>query len=180
MVPTSGPNAGIAFRFANMPVEAEGTGPYFTPDDQTLFISVQHPGEETGSRADVRFGDPSTYTLLVAGGQPHGRPPPADAAPQRGGRHARPLTKPPLSLSRSARAGGVPRAVGPGAPFHATRVRVNGRSSSSPGWMIPTWDSGTSFHAPGEVAEGLGDDEARLVRQRGELRDVGIGLPAGP
>jgi hypothetical protein len=47
MIPRTGANQGIAFRFANMPVEAEGTGPYFTPDEQTLFVNVQHPGEES-------------------------------------------------------------------------------------------------------------------------------------
>jgi hypothetical protein len=47
MVPRSGPNAGVAFRFANMPVQSEGTGPYFTPDETTLFLNVQHPGEES-------------------------------------------------------------------------------------------------------------------------------------
>jgi hypothetical protein len=46
MVPTQGPNAGVAYRFANGPVQSELTGPYFTPDEQTLFINVQHPGEE--------------------------------------------------------------------------------------------------------------------------------------
>jgi secreted PhoX family phosphatase len=45
-----------------MPVESEGTGPYFTPDFQTLFVCVQHPGEETGNRAESVFGDPSTYS----------------------------------------------------------------------------------------------------------------------
>ena len=61
MVPRTGPNAGVAFRFANMPLESEGTGPYFTPDEQTLFVNVQHPGEETPNRGGV-FGDPATYT----------------------------------------------------------------------------------------------------------------------
>jgi len=51
MVPTIGPNAGVAFRFANMPVESEGTGPYFTPDYQTMFLAVQHPGEEAQNSA---------------------------------------------------------------------------------------------------------------------------------
>jgi secreted PhoX family phosphatase len=62
MVPTEGPNAGVAYRFANMPVEAEGTGPYFTPDDQTLFVCVQHPGEETPAVGTSVFGDPATYS----------------------------------------------------------------------------------------------------------------------
>jgi uncharacterized protein len=38
---------GEAFQFASAPVEAEMTGPCFTPDETTLFLSVQHPGEET-------------------------------------------------------------------------------------------------------------------------------------
>ncbi len=47
MIPRTGTNAGVAYRFGNMPAEAEGTGPYFTPDEQTLFVNVQHPGEES-------------------------------------------------------------------------------------------------------------------------------------
>ena len=63
MVPRTGPNAGVAFRFANMPIEAEGTGPYFTPDEQTLFVNVQHPGEETPTTAKGGvYGNVSTYT----------------------------------------------------------------------------------------------------------------------
>jgi uncharacterized protein len=64
MVPTSGPNAGVAFRFANGPVECEITGPYFTPNEKTLFVNVQHPGENTGasSTAPGVFGQETTYT----------------------------------------------------------------------------------------------------------------------
>ena len=62
MVPTAGDNAGVAFRFANSPIEAEITGPYFTPDESTLFLNVQHPGETTGTSADSVFGDVQTYT----------------------------------------------------------------------------------------------------------------------
>jgi uncharacterized protein len=64
MVPTSGPNRGVAFRFANGPVECELTGPYFTPDERTLFVNVQHPGELTGnsSSAPGIFGQEVTYT----------------------------------------------------------------------------------------------------------------------
>ncbi len=64
MVPTRGPNKGVAFRFANAPVEAELTGPYFTPDGKTLFLNVQHPGETSGMRATSPgvFGQESTYT----------------------------------------------------------------------------------------------------------------------
>jgi secreted PhoX family phosphatase len=35
------------FQFASAPVEAELTGPSFTPDDRTLFLAIQHPGEES-------------------------------------------------------------------------------------------------------------------------------------
>ena len=64
MVPTSGPNKGVAFRFANGPVHCELTGPYFTPDEQTLFVNVQHPGEQTGNASDSAgvFGQEQTYT----------------------------------------------------------------------------------------------------------------------
>jgi secreted PhoX family phosphatase len=62
-IPTSGPNAGVAFRFGNMPVESEGTGPYFTPDEQTLFLNVQHPGEGTSDPSStIAYGDEANYT----------------------------------------------------------------------------------------------------------------------
>jgi secreted PhoX family phosphatase len=49
-IPTSGPDAGIARQFASAPCEAELTGPSWTPDEETLFLSVQHPGELHGIR----------------------------------------------------------------------------------------------------------------------------------
>jgi uncharacterized protein len=62
-VPTDeDPEDRIAFRFANMPIEAEGTGPYFTPDEDTLFVNVQHPGELANTNATSVFGQPETYT----------------------------------------------------------------------------------------------------------------------
>ncbi|MGI8649021.1 MAG: PhoX family protein [Rubrobacter sp.] len=36
-------------QFASGPVECEMTGPAFTPDGSTLFLAVQHPGEESES-----------------------------------------------------------------------------------------------------------------------------------
>ncbi len=48
-VPMSGPSAGLAFQVASAPVDAEFTGPLFSPDGKTLFLSVQHPGEESPS-----------------------------------------------------------------------------------------------------------------------------------
>lgn len=44
---TSGPGAGVAYQFASGPNEAELTGPAWSPDGSTLFLSVQHPGEES-------------------------------------------------------------------------------------------------------------------------------------
>lgn len=45
--PTEGPSMGKAYRFAVGPVEAEMTGPVFSPDGKTLFVAIQHPGEDT-------------------------------------------------------------------------------------------------------------------------------------
>ncbi|HEX9998211.1 MAG TPA: alkaline phosphatase PhoX [Abditibacterium sp.] len=47
MVPTRGADAGTAYQFASAPVDAELTGHWFTEDEKTLFLSVQHPGEES-------------------------------------------------------------------------------------------------------------------------------------
>ena len=49
-VPTSGPDAGVAAQFASAPCEAELAGPSWPPDRETLFLSVQHPGEVHGMR----------------------------------------------------------------------------------------------------------------------------------
>lgn len=47
MIPTEGQNKGKAMQFASAPVQAELTGPWLAPDGETLFLSIQHPGEET-------------------------------------------------------------------------------------------------------------------------------------
>lgn len=39
----SGPNRALTKRFVRTPVGAEMCGPFFTPDSETLFCSVQHP-----------------------------------------------------------------------------------------------------------------------------------------
>jgi len=44
-IPTTGSNKGQVEQFASAPVGAEMTGPWFTPDETTLFLAVQHPGE---------------------------------------------------------------------------------------------------------------------------------------
>ena len=52
-LPTSGTDAGKAFLFGLGPMECETTGPYFSRDQQTLFLAVQHPGEVKGIRKDM-------------------------------------------------------------------------------------------------------------------------------
>lgn len=47
VVPISGKDAGKVIQIASAPVDAEFTGPKFSPDYKTLFLSVQHPGETT-------------------------------------------------------------------------------------------------------------------------------------
>ncbi|GAB1538278.1 PhoX family protein [Scytonema sp. NUACC21] len=49
-IPTSGDDAGRAFLFAIGPMECETTGPCFDPSRQTMFLSIQHPGEANGTR----------------------------------------------------------------------------------------------------------------------------------
>ncbi len=46
-VPRTGPQAGQAIQLASAPIDAEFTGPVFSPDFKTLFLSIQHPGEQT-------------------------------------------------------------------------------------------------------------------------------------
>ncbi|MFG1359288.1 PhoX family protein [Xanthobacter pseudotagetidis] len=58
-VETEGPGRGTAKRFFSVPIGAEMCGPYFTPDDATFFVAVQHPGESEDGRVSS-FDDPST------------------------------------------------------------------------------------------------------------------------
>lgn len=47
VIPRHGKEEGKVIRLASAPNDAELTGPWFTPDGKTLFLSVQHPGEQT-------------------------------------------------------------------------------------------------------------------------------------
>lgn len=47
VIPRYGDDAGKVIRVASAPRDAELTGPWFSPDGKTLFLSVQHPGEQT-------------------------------------------------------------------------------------------------------------------------------------
>jgi len=42
---TEGPDRGTLLPFMSMPIGAETCGPTFTPDNETFFMAVQHPGE---------------------------------------------------------------------------------------------------------------------------------------
>jgi uncharacterized protein len=48
-VPMKGARAGEVIQVASGPVDSELTGPMFTPDGKTLFLAVQHPGEQSES-----------------------------------------------------------------------------------------------------------------------------------
>jgi uncharacterized protein len=51
-MPTHGKDAGKTFLFGIGPVECETTGPFFSRDNKTLFLSIQHPGEAHGIRKE--------------------------------------------------------------------------------------------------------------------------------
>jgi secreted PhoX family phosphatase len=62
-IETEGPLRGTSRHFFRVPVGAEMCGPYFTPDDETLFVAVQHPGEadEDDPKAQpATFENPAT------------------------------------------------------------------------------------------------------------------------
>ena len=69
--------------FYQAPIGAEVCGPIFTPDDGTLFLAIQHPGESSGSSFDkpsTRWPDfensmpprPAVIAITKKGGGPIG------------------------------------------------------------------------------------------------------------
>ena len=53
VVPRSGKQAGKVIQMASAPADAELTGPFFSPDGKTLFLSVQHPGEYSNNLEEL-------------------------------------------------------------------------------------------------------------------------------
>ncbi|MGY1747718.1 PhoX family protein [Modestobacter sp. SYSU DS0511] len=51
-VPTAGPERGHLKAFLTVPLGAECSGPQIPADGRSVFVSVQHPGETTGSTRD--------------------------------------------------------------------------------------------------------------------------------
>ncbi|GLK57494.1 secreted PhoX family phosphatase [Methylopila capsulata] len=57
---TEGAGRGASKHFFRVPAGAEMCGPYFTADDTTLFLAVQHPGESDDDKAPGTFEAPAT------------------------------------------------------------------------------------------------------------------------
>jgi secreted PhoX family phosphatase len=68
-LPTSGADQGKAFLFGFGPMECETTGPFFSRDQQTLFLSVQHPGEINGTRQGMK-GETREFAMQTTNGEP--------------------------------------------------------------------------------------------------------------
>ena len=51
---------GTSRHFYRVPLGAELCGPCFTPDDETLFVAIQHPGEGDRPMQPSTFEDPVT------------------------------------------------------------------------------------------------------------------------
>jgi secreted PhoX family phosphatase len=57
---TEGPARGTSRHFFRCPNGAELCGPIFTPDDETLFVAIQHPGEADDDEPPATFEKPAT------------------------------------------------------------------------------------------------------------------------
>jgi uncharacterized protein len=63
-VPVEGAERGHLKALVSAPPGAEMTGPYFTPDDRTLFLAIQHPGED----GSIALPQATWNAVLPAGG----------------------------------------------------------------------------------------------------------------
>jgi uncharacterized protein len=67
-MPTTGDRSGQAHLFALAPMESELTGPFLSSDQQTLFLSVQHPGEINGMRKQLQ-AETRKFAMLTTDGK---------------------------------------------------------------------------------------------------------------
>jgi len=67
---TDGELRGTSKLFFRVPVGAELCGPAFTPDGKTLFLAIQHPGEEDAEGNAGSFENPPTRWPDFAAGMP--------------------------------------------------------------------------------------------------------------
>lgn len=70
VLPSRGPHAGEAFCFATGPMECELTGPCFDSSESTLFLAVQHPGEDHGTRPSAEAREAQAHRLVDRSGRP--------------------------------------------------------------------------------------------------------------
>ncbi|MCP9835300.1 DUF839 domain-containing protein [Cyanobium sp. Aljojuca 7A6] len=70
VLPSRGPHAGEAFCFATGPMESELTGPCFDSGEATLFLAVQHPGEDHGARPSAEAREAQAHRLVDRSGRP--------------------------------------------------------------------------------------------------------------
>jgi secreted PhoX family phosphatase len=71
-VPTAGANRGQVLQFLTVPVGAECCGPLITEDGNTVFVAVQHPGEDGSSRTRSRPGRTTTASPARRWSRPTG------------------------------------------------------------------------------------------------------------
>jgi secreted PhoX family phosphatase len=64
-VPLTGPQTGRVMQFLSVPAGAEAQGPQFTPDDASIFVAVQHPGDGYESEWPDRQGFPRPSVASV-------------------------------------------------------------------------------------------------------------------
>lgn len=64
MIEVEGPNRALTKQFFHVPIGAELCGPCFTPDNSTLFVAIQHPGEQsTFDKPSTRWPNPPNSEL---------------------------------------------------------------------------------------------------------------------
>jgi secreted PhoX family phosphatase len=104
-VPVEGPERGFLRQFYATVTGAEICGPEFTPDNQTVFLAIQHPGEggsfaePTSTWPSGGFPKPSVIAIQSGAGAPIGMTPAAPGAASAPGAPGQPQT--PAALPRT-------------------------------------------------------------------------------